>query len=195
MREPIIDQRAHGAVAQALLGWSLPEQTEDIVSMAWLVERLRSSRVDWGLLDKLVRFEPSGYTRQTIARTTACELLLVSWLPGQASRVHDHGGSGGASWLVRGMLRETRFAWAGDRLVPEVIVGASEGDLLVEFPDTIHRIDNASRHGAVSLHLYAPPMQGMTPYDASLAPESLRPPRPLAAEREAPGRRRRPRAT
>lgn len=182
-------------MAEALLGWSLPERPEAIGSVAWLVERLRSSRVDWGLLDKLVRFEPTGYSRLTLARTPACELLLISWLPGQASRVHDHGGSGGASWLVRGALRETRYAWAGERLAPEVVVGAGEGDVLVEFPDTIHRIDNASRHGAVSLHLYAPPLQGMTPYDdARLAPGALRPPRPPVGS-GAPGRRRRPRAT
>ncbi|AEI62738.1 cysteine dioxygenase [Corallococcus macrosporus] len=182
-------------MAAALLGWSLPERPDAVVSVAWLVERLRSSRVDWGLLEKLVRFEPAGYARQTLARTPACELLLISWLPGQASRVHDHGGSGGASWLVRGALRETRYAWAGDRLAPDVVVGASEGDVLVELPDTIHRIDNASRHGAVSLHLYAPPLRGMTSYEeARLARETLRPPRPPAGS-GGPGRRRRPRAT
>ncbi|WP_426757001.1 cysteine dioxygenase [Myxococcus sp. Y35] len=194
MREPLISEREQRSVAETLLGWPLPERPEAIPSVAWLVERLRSSKVDWGLLKKLVRFDAAGYSRRTLARTPACELLLVSWLPGQASGVHDHGGSGGASWLVEGTLRETRYAWAGDRLTPERIVGASEGDVLVELPETIHRIDNASRHGAVSLHLYAPPMAGMTRYESRLAPDALRPPRPPAAS-AASGRRRRPRAT
>ncbi len=194
MREPLLDEREHCSVADALLGWPLPERPEAIASVAWLLERLCSSKVDWGLLRKLVRFDAAGYSRRTLARTPACELLLLSWLPGQATHVHDHGGSGGVSWLVQGTLRETRYAWAGDRVAPDAVVGASEGDVLIERPDTIHRVDNASRHGAVSLHLYAPPMEGMTRYEARLAVDALRPPRPPAVS-GASGRRRRPRAT
>ena len=194
MRESLITERELHSLANALLGWQLPERPEEIPSVAWLVERLRSSKVDWGLLREWVHFDAAGYTRRTVARTPACELLLVSWLPGQASRVHDHGGSGGVSWLVQGELRETRYVWAGDRLAPETAVHADEGDVLVEFADTIHRIDNASRHGAVSLHLYAPPMQGMTQYEPVRPPELVRPRRPLVVS-AALGRRRRPRAT
>jgi cysteine dioxygenase len=177
-----------------LLGWRLPQVPEEVASLEWLVSRLRSSRVDWRLLDTLVAFRPSGYARYCLGRTEACELLLVCWLPGQASQVHDHGGSSGASWVVRGELRETRYAWGGDRLLPADVTGAQAGDVLLERPETIHRIDNASPEGAVSLHLYAPPMRGMTPYDASVVTEAgpLRPHPPGGA---GPARRRRPRAT
>lgn len=184
-----------------LLGWSPPERAGEVPSLEWLVERLRSSRVDGRLLQALVRFDPGGYSRRVLARTGACELLLVCWLPGQHSRVHDHGGSSGVSWVVRGQLQETRFAWGGDRLLPAARVGAREGDVLLERPETIHRIHNASRHGAVSLHVYAPPMVGMTRYDTSVvsaleAPPPreavLRPPRPPGASGAA--RRRPPRA-
>lgn len=179
--------------AEDLLGWRLPQRSEEVASLDWLVTRLRSSRVDWRLLDALVAFRPSGYARHCLGRTEACELLLVCWLPGQASQVHDHGGSSGVSWVVRGELRETRYAWGGDRLVPAHVTGAEEGDVLVERPETIHRIDNASPEGAVSLHLYAPPMRSMTPYDASLVKDSaaLRPRPPGGA---GAARRRRPRA-
>jgi cysteine dioxygenase len=202
MREHAGDEGSVGRLeVEELLGWSLPERAGEAPSLEWLVERLRSSRLDGGLLQALVRFDPAGYSRRVLARTGACELLLICWLPGQRSRVHDHGGSSGASWVVRGQLEETRFTWGGDRLLPATRVGAREGDVLLERPETIHRIHNASRHGAVSLHLYAPPMVGMTGYDASVvsARESppprgavLRPPRPPAASGAA--RRRPPRA-
>ncbi|NMO23428.1 cysteine dioxygenase [Pyxidicoccus fallax] len=202
MREHVGDERDEGCPeVSELLGWSLPERADALPSLEWLVERLRSSRVDWGLLQSLIRFNPEGYARRVLGRTDACELLLLCWLPGQVSRVHDHGGSSGVSWVVRGKLAETRFAWGGDRLVPASRAGAEEGDVLLERPETIHRLHNASRHGAVSLHVYAPPMVGMTRYDTSVAAELegwpprgavLRPPRPPVGEA---GRRRRPRAT
>jgi len=181
--------------SRELLGWSLPESSEDIPSLAWLVKRLRDSRVDWRLLESLVRFDAAHYSRRVLARTDACELLVACWLPGQASLVHDHGGSHGAALLVRGELKETRYAWGGDRLQPALACKAAEGDVMVERPDTIHRVVNPARHGAVSLHLYAPPMRGMTPYDARGVPgrtRLLRPARPPGGG--GAGRRRRPRA-
>lgn len=174
---------------RSLLGWPLPERRESIPSLSWLVDRLRDSRPDWGLLESLVQFDEARYVRRTLAKTEACELLLVCWGPGQGSLVHDHGGSAGVSLMVRGAVRETRYAWAGDRLLPELSVRAQEGDLMLEEPDTIHRVLNTTRRGAVSLHLYAPPMEGMTPYDDQVV--TLKPPRPVAA---GAGRRRRPRA-
>lgn len=202
MREHSSEEAAGGCPgALEVLGWPLPERAGDVPSLDWLVARLRASRPDWRLLESLVRFDPAGYSRRVLQRTEACELLLVCWLPGQVSRVHDHGGSSGVSWVVRGQLRETRFAWGGDRLLPHVRSEAEEGDFLLEQPETIHRIHNASRHGAVSLHVYAPPMAGMTRYDASVAPSldaelalrgMLRPPRPPGSARAA--RRRPPRA-
>lgn len=203
MREHVGDEGSEGCPqVSELLGWSLPERPDEVPSLEWLVERLRSSRPDWRLLQGLVRFDPERYARRVLARTPACELLLVCWMPGQVSGVHDHGGSSGVSWVVRGQLQETRFCWGGDRLLPACRTGADEGEFLLEQPETIHRIHNASRHGAVSVHLYAPPMSGMTRYDASVmpAPEAellrrgvLRPPRPPADAEAA--RRRRPRAT
>ncbi|WP_163990170.1 cysteine dioxygenase [Pyxidicoccus caerfyrddinensis] len=203
MREHSGEEGSEGCPRAAdLLGWSLPEYARDVPSLDWLVERLRSSRPDWRLLESLVRYDAAGYARRVLDRTDACELLLVCWLPGQVSRVHDHGGSSGVSWVVRGQLQETRYAWGGDRLLPDERSAAGEGDFLLERAETIHRIHNASRHGAVSLHLYAPPMVGMTRYDASVAQTLdaelalrgvLRPPRPPGVARV--GRRRPPRAT
>ena len=156
------------SLAEELLGWRLPDSPEEIPRLAELAERLRDTRIDWKLVNALTRYERQHYTRRTLARTPACELLLVCWLPGQGSRVHDHGGSYGASLVLRGELEETRFAWTDTRLAPGAVVSARPGDVLLEQQETIHRIDNRSGRGAVTLHLYAPPMSGMTSYEVEV---------------------------
>lgn len=155
-------------LAEELLGWRLPRTPDEVPRLAELAERLRDSRLDGRLVDALTRFQRPHYVRRTLARTPACELLLVCWLPGQGSRVHDHGGSYGASLVLRGELEETRFAWTDTRLAPSALASARPGDVLLEQQETIHRMDNRSGRGAVTLHLYAPPMSGMTNYEVEV---------------------------
>jgi hypothetical protein len=47
-----------------------------------------------------------------LALTDGVELWLLSWLPGQATRPHDHGGASGSFTVVRGTLSET-FRYPG----------------------------------------------------------------------------------
>ena len=156
------------ALSEELLGWRLPVRAEEVPCLAELAERLRGSRVDWRLVDALIRFTPCAYSRQVLVRTPACELLLLCWMPGQRSRVHDHGGSFGASLVLRGELEETRYAWTDTRLEPRGVAHARPGEVLLERQETIHRVSNRSCGGAVTLHLYAPPLASMTDYDADV---------------------------
>jgi len=164
------EQTAHrdASLPEELLGWRLPMTPAEVPCLLELAERLRASRVDWRLVDTLTRFQPCGYTRRPLARTPACELLLACWMPGQASRVHDHGGSYGASLVLRGELEETQYCWADTHLEPWRVLSTRPGDVLLEQPETIHRVANRFARGAVTLHLYAPPMAGMTDYDADV---------------------------
>lgn len=163
MHEPTT--RFDSSLPEELLGWSLPRTMDEMPGLAELAERLRDSHLNWRLVESLTQFQPSAYTRTTLGWTPACELLLLCWMPGQSSRVHDHGGSYGASLVLLGELEETRFAWTDTHLEPHLLHTARSGDVLLERPETIHRVDNRFATGAVSLHLYAPPMSGMTNYD------------------------------
>lgn len=148
-----------------LLGWRLPMDPEEVPPPAELARRLRDSHVDWDFVQRLIRYDATTYTRQTLARTPACELVLMCWLPGQASRVHDHGGSYGASLVLRGELQEARYGWSGPRLLQLATSHAQRGSVLLERSETIHRIRNDSPRGAVTLHLYAPPLRTMRRYE------------------------------
>lgn len=151
--------------SDALLGWRLPSTSEEVPPPVELARRLRDSHVDWDFVQRLVHYDASGYTRQTLARTPACELILLCWLPGQGSRVHDHGGSYGASLVLRGELQEVRYGWSGSRLLQLATSHAQRGSVLLERSETIHRIRNDSPRGAVTLHLYAPPLRTMRRYE------------------------------
>ena len=90
---------------------------------------------------------------------------MISWLPGQATGFHDHGGSAGAFTVVWGTLMESRVV--GGALTGQVLakpVGA--GRLRAFGPRYIHAVRNAAASAiAVSVHAYSPPLTVMTRYD------------------------------
>ena len=113
-------------------------------------------------------FSDRTYTRTVLHRTAGWEVLLVGWLPGQRTPRHGHGESFGATCVLEGTLTEEEY-----RLAPDGQVLKSErrkhgaGSVFHEQPHTIHRVEHAGRVRAVSLHLYAPPLQRMELYDGS----------------------------
>ena len=91
------------------------------------------------------------------------ELWLLSWLPGQGTDLHDHGGSAGAFTVLRGELREEVITSV--RTLP--VLSAREyavGDIRPFGERHIHRVRNHGDVPAVSLHAYEPALQTMTRY-------------------------------
>jgi predicted metal-dependent enzyme (double-stranded beta helix superfamily) len=92
--------------------------------------------------------------------TDAVEVWLLTWLPGQNSPLHDHGGSSGAFTVLSGALEET-----------VVQPGSTERDHLwtrgaIRSFGTRHiqEVRNDRSVPAVSLHAYAPALLSMTRY-------------------------------
>ena len=135
-----------------------------------MVRRLAANPADW--LTR-VRLNPAGRWYERIHLDDSHEVWVISWLPGQATGFHDHGGSAGAFAVVWGTLMERRVAGAvmtGPLLAKPV--GA--GGLRSFGPRYIHDVRNAAAAAvavAVSVHAYSPPMPQMTRYD--LTPEGL----------------------
>lgn len=120
-------------------------------------------RLAWvGLADvaPFARFDATRYTRTLLAATLDVEARLMGWLPGQASPIHDHGGSRGMMRVLAGgveedvfdvddgfaVLRDARRAWAGDSLM--------------ERPLDVHRVRAGPATLALTLHVYAPRLDG-----------------------------------
>jgi predicted metal-dependent enzyme (double-stranded beta helix superfamily) len=143
------------------------------------VRRLTSSPADWATR---VRLDPEGRWYEQIRVDDSCELWLISWLPGQSTGFHDHGGANGAFGVVWGELEEQvvvrgaagSASALASRQVPAGVVrsfGAYH----------VHDVRNSAAGSvAVSVHAYSPPLSAMTRYE--LTPGGLAPIRTEGAD-------------
>ena len=86
----------------------------------------------------------------------AYELWLISWLPGQSTGFHDHGGANGAFAVALGELAEHQITTA--RTV-------EAGQVRGFGPGYVHDVRNESAAPAISVHIYSPPLSTMQRYD------------------------------
>ncbi|GAA0631079.1 cysteine dioxygenase family protein [Sporichthya brevicatena] len=114
-----------------------------------------------------VRFDPAARVHTRIAAEADWEAWLLTWLPGQGTDIHDHGGSAGALLPLRGVLSEWTPGGTG-RLGRAFRPGRTRrlrgGDLRAFGSDHVHRVRNDADAPAVSLHVYAPRLESMTRY-------------------------------
>ncbi len=90
----------------------------------------------------------------------------MTWVPGQGTEWHDHGGSAGAFVVVRGELTERSATVSQDgppSIVDEPRV-LSDGSLRAFGTKHIHRVTNNGLEPAVSVHVYSPALVEMTSY-------------------------------
>lgn len=146
---------------------------------------LSAGHDDWKLHTS---FSDLGYGRSRVGISRDVEVLVLSWTPGQASSVHDHGG--GRCWLgcVAGEAREERYlapaedeeteenidpnADAGGTSTarasaPRPLTFLSEARLrpaersYIDDSMALHSVScprEAAGPGTVTVHIYAPPI-------------------------------------
>jgi predicted metal-dependent enzyme (double-stranded beta helix superfamily) len=126
-----------------------------------LVRRLAEHTELW---EPHVRFATASRWSVRVAATDEYEAWLLTWLPGQSTGLHDHGGSAGAFTVLRGVLEESTMppARSGG---PAALVHRtlSAGGVRAFGPDLVHDVANPAGTGepAVSLHVYAPALETM----------------------------------
>jgi predicted metal-dependent enzyme (double-stranded beta helix superfamily) len=130
--------------------------------LATVVQRVADRQAEW--LTR-VRLNPAGRWYEQIHLDDSHEVWLISWLPGQETGFHDHGGASGAFTVALGTLLESRpVGGTGSSEVLSKPVGA--GGVRSFGPRYIHNVRNASAASvAVSVHAYSPPMSAMTRYE------------------------------
>ncbi|SCL28666.1 cysteine dioxygenase [Micromonospora inyonensis] len=106
-----------------------------------------------------VRFDPERRWYTRLASGPDHEVWLLTWLPGQGTDLHDHGGSAGAFLVVSGALTEEVVA--GGRLRPHLLAAGAGRRF---GPRHVHRVTNRDDRPAVSLHVYRPALHRMTRY-------------------------------
>ncbi len=163
----------HLDLAPSALGLNLPRANTGLPSESDLVAFARDFRMTagaWAALAPHIGFDVRQYRRVRLFRGDEWEALLLCWLPGQGTNVHDHGGSVGVSAVLAGSLREIRYSRQGEG---QPLAIAGQGDCpasaaAVELADTIHEMRNDGSVPAISLHVYSPPLVRLGAHDPAL---------------------------
>jgi hypothetical protein len=92
------------------------------------------------------------------------DVWLISWVPNQATELHDHGGSLGALTLLNGALNELR--WDGDRLRRRRLNAGDQAGFPLGW---VHDVTcaPAEQVPALSVHAYSPPLTAMSYYEVT----------------------------
>jgi predicted metal-dependent enzyme (double-stranded beta helix superfamily) len=129
--------------------------------LAAQVRRLTATPAEWVTR---VRLNPEGRWYERLAAGDGYEVWVISWLPGQSTGFHDHGGSAGAFGVVWGALEECVVPRSGARAL---VTRVHSGEVRAFGPRYVHDVRNsiASSSVAVSVHAYSPPLSTMNRYD------------------------------
>jgi predicted metal-dependent enzyme (double-stranded beta helix superfamily) len=137
------------------------------IKLAETARRLARQRVLW---ERLIDYDPVCRYYARISADQDHEVWLLTWLPGQGTQWHDHGGSAGSFVVLQGVLTEevAGYRSATDlddvRRVTGPAVRLSPGDQRTFGQRHLHRVTNQGPDPAVSLHVYAPKLTAMTNY-------------------------------
>ncbi len=116
-------------------------------------------------------FSHKEYARNLVCRTTAFELLVLCWRPGQATTIHDHVGALNAIRVFTGELTSRVFRTVGSAprgTGPVEMTGeerVASGDHLVGVDrGGIHQLANTSTDELITVHVYAPALMELNVY-------------------------------
>ncbi len=111
-----------------------------------------------------VRPNPRNYNRAAVVVREGYDLLVMTWLPGQASVPHDHSGSVCAMRVVQGEAVEACYQVAPDGYVDlQYETTVRPGEVVVGQDSAVHTVRNPSANGdlLVTVHVYSPPLRDL----------------------------------
>ena len=129
------------------------------LSLADLSALVRSVATDPALWQPRVQIPDGGADRwwTRLSSDPRVDVWLLSWLPGHATDLHDHGGSAAAFSVVRGRLAEVRVGARGRPVTHQRVPGS----VTWLAPGLVHDVRGAGDRAAVSIHAYSPPLSEM----------------------------------
>ena len=123
-----------------------------------ILREVLADRPSWA---HLLRYDPAERWTALVQSTSSYEVWLMSWLPGQGAELHDHGGAEGAFTVVQGVLTEVVGRPGHNGQALHVL---HAGQSRVFGPNYVHQMRNEGIDPAVSIHVFGPTRQRMTPY-------------------------------
>lgn len=108
------------------------------------------------------RFDEKYYCRNILFEDDRSLLVAITWLPGQASPIHNHCGSACGVKIIHGRATEKRYFRVGEHEAAQDGDDASfeEGEVFGgEGSDDLHVVANHGDQTLKTLHLYSPPLK------------------------------------
>ena len=129
-------------------------------------------------LGDVVHIHRGRYVRTLVFAHPDVEVLVMAWLPGQQSPIHDHAGSACVVRVLAGRAVERRFERSTKDDRDDAVRAVDErsfeaGSTTASFDADIHLMGNAVAEDAegcslndilVTLHVYAPPLKPTRKY-------------------------------
>lgn len=160
--------RLYTALSQFLVE-VLARDSADQLSFTKVKDLLDSSPLTISDVAPYILESSSSYTRNRILRGVNFELLVLTWLSGQRSPIHDHADSVCGIKVLEGEAHEVRYASSAQTgLKP---IGEDHfvcGQTTCSFGDDIHYVENRGPGRLVTLHLYAPALDTMRIYEEQI---------------------------
>lgn len=133
-------------------------------NLAQLQERVDQLQLQEQDLQPYIAFSDQAYCRQVIYRSGQFELLLLCWLPGQFSPIHNHADSLNVTRVWQGVLTSREFVRTAEGLHLSGSAELLPGDSVAVERYAIHQLANRSSAPLVTFHLYARPLQDVQVY-------------------------------
>ena len=142
-----------------------PLNEVDINSLNKIVEGYQSNSEDWG---KYAYFDAYKYTRNLVDDgNDYYNILILCWGPSHYSPIHDHANSHCLMKVLDGELEEIMYTNPAEEemeLKRTLTLNKNETTYIHD-KIGIHKVGNPSNNkGAVSLHIYSPPIKVCTTF-------------------------------
>lgn len=131
-----------------------------VAEFAGLARSIAEDRSRW---EHLVEYDATTRWYHRLQTGPGYEVWLLSWVPGQGTGLHDHGGSSGVLTVLDGTLTERT-----ERGTRALCAGAQR----VFAPGYAHEVVNDTLEPAISLHVYYPGLTDMPMHTKACAAET-----------------------
>ncbi len=112
-------------------------------------------------IEPYIQFTENRYARNLVYKTKDFECLVLCWLPGQRSPIHDHGDSICAVYTVDGRLSADNYRkTANGHIRADYSEDFRPGSVLSIQTTEIHQVSNLNdTENLISLHFYLGPLE------------------------------------
>jgi cysteine dioxygenase len=107
--------------------------------------------LDW---NKYINIDKSDYNKKLIYKNNNFELFIITWMPNNGSKIHDHSSNGCILKILKGSLTEKRYNNNLQHIKTNIIY--KNNISFISNKICYHSINNNNKSISVSLHIYSP---------------------------------------